>query len=174
MTVISRETYGNSCLFAKENGQRCDRFKPSAQPSGTVLVAESKSGKARRIPLTDEGRRLLESPTAALTPNEIILKKADGTTWKKNDPFERIQETCTAAQIAPPITFHGIPHTTASLLVEKGVPLAFVAEMLGHTDTRMVSKHYAHLAKSIVHDEIRAKLLSFSVRVEGKVTKLRP
>jgi integrase len=81
--------------------------------------------------------------------NEIILRKADGTAWKKNDQFEPIRETCTAAKIAPRLTFHAIRHTTASLLVEKGVPLAFVAEMLGHTDTRMVSKHYAHLAKSI-------------------------
>ena len=150
------------------------RARDFDEPSGTLLVAESKSGKPRRVPLTDEGRRLLESLTAGLTPDEIILKKADGTVWKKNDQFERIRETCAAARIAPSITFHAIRHTTASLLVEKGVPLAFVAEMLGHTDTRMVSKHYAHLARSVVHEEIRSKLPSFSVRIDGKVTKLRP
>jgi hypothetical protein len=59
------------------------------------------------------------------------------------------------------------------LLVEEGVPLAFVAEVLGHGDTRMVSKHYAHLAPSVFHETIRAKLPSFGVKVDQKVKKLR-
>jgi hypothetical protein len=46
--------------------------------------------------------------------------------------------------------------------------------MLGHSDTRMVSKHYAHLAPNIVHEEIRAKLPSFNVRIDEKVKKIRP
>ena len=150
------------------------RTRDFDEGSGTLLVAESKSGKPRRIPLTDEGRQLLESLTAGSAPEDAILTKADGSAWKKNDQFERMREACTVAKIAPAINFHAIRHTTASLLVEQGVPLAFVAEMLGHTDARMVSMHYAHLARNIVHDEIRAKLPSFSVHVSGKVTKLRP
>jgi hypothetical protein len=38
----------------------------------------------------------------------------------------------------------------------------------------MVEKHYGHLAPSHVADEIRAKLPSFGVVIEGKVRKLRP
>jgi len=30
----------------------------------------------------------------------------------------------------------------------RGVPLAVIAAQLGHADTRMVEKHYAHLATS--------------------------
>ena len=142
--------------------------------SGTLLVSDSKSGKPRRIPLTDEGRRLLESLTAGKAPDDPILTKEDGTEWRKDDQGERIRETCVAANISPPVNFHAIRHTTASLLIEKGVPLAFVAEMLGHSDTRMVSKHYAHLAPNIVHEEIRAKLPSFNVRIDEKVKKIRP
>lgn len=142
--------------------------------SGTLLVSESKSGKPRRIALTDEGRTLLDSLTAGKAPDDPILTKADGTAWRKDDQRQRILDTCVAASISPPVNFHAIRHTTASLLVEKGVPLAFVAEMLGHSDTRMVSKHYAHLAPNIVHEEIRAKLPSFNVRVDEKVKKIRP
>ena len=149
------------------------RARDFDEGSGTLLVAESKSGKSRRIPLTDEGRRLLESLVAPLAPNDLVLTKADTIGWKKNDQFKRMRETCTAANISPPVNFHSIRHTTASLLVEKGVPLAFVAEMLGHSDTRMVSKHYSHLARSVVHEEIRAKLPSFNVRVDESVKKPR-
>ena len=37
-----------------------------------------------------------------------------------------------------------------------GAPLMVVAKNLGHTDTRMVEKHYGHLAPSFVADAIRA------------------
>jgi integrase len=163
LALITGARYGE--LIAFRAGDFDDR-------SGTLLVADSKSSKPRRIPLTDEGRQLLESLTAGKGPHEVILTKKDGSAWKKDDQAGRMRETCTAANISPPINFHAIRHTTASLLVEKGVPLAFVAEMLGHSDTRMVSKHYSHLAKNIVHDEIRAKLPSFSVRVDHKVKKI--
>ena len=37
-----------------------------------------------------------------------------------------------------------------------GVPPIVVAKNLGHSDTRMVEKHYGHLAPSYVADAIRA------------------
>ena len=107
-------------------------------------------------------------------PNDFALVKADGTQWQKSEQHRRIHEACGAARIAPTVTFHGIRHTFASLLVTAGVPLAFVAEALGHADTRMVSKHYAHLAPNVVHDAIRANLPSFGVQTDEKVRKLRP
>jgi hypothetical protein len=38
----------------------------------------------------------------------------------------------------------------------KAVPMAVIAEQLGHSDTRMTEKHYAHLASSYVGDAVRA------------------
>ena len=37
-----------------------------------------------------------------------------------------------------------------------GAPLQVVAHNLGHSDTRMVEKHYVHLQPSYVADTIRA------------------
>ncbi len=50
----------------------------------------------------------------------------------------------------------GLRHTWASLAVMNGVPLLVVARNLGHSDTRMVEKHYGHLATSYVREAIRA------------------
>jgi len=36
------------------------------------------------------------------------------------------------------------------------VPLQVIAEQLGHADTRITQKHYAHLSQSYVADVIRA------------------
>jgi hypothetical protein len=41
--------------------------------------------------------------------------------------------------------------------------MGVIAVQLGHVDTRMVEKHYAHLAPSYVADTIRAKLPALGV-----------
>jgi hypothetical protein len=38
----------------------------------------------------------------------------------------------------------------------RGVPLAVIAAQLGHSDTRMVEKHYGHLSSGYVADTVRA------------------
>jgi hypothetical protein len=44
-----------------------------------------------------------------------------------------------------------------------GTPLMVVAKNLGHADTRMVEKHYGHLAPSYVADAIRAGAPRFGI-----------
>ncbi len=141
--------------------------------SGTVLVAESKSGKSRRIPLTDEGRAAFAQWTAGSEPTAPIFTREDGRPWGEQDQKRPITAACEGAKIAP-VGFHTLRHTYASALVQRGVPLAIVAEALGHSDTRMVSKHYGHLSPSHVADAIRAHLPVLGVELSGKVKNLRP
>ena len=54
------------------------------------------------------------------------------------------------------ITFHELRHTYASRLIMGGAPLAVGAAQLGHSDTRMVEKHYGHMAPRYVADTVRA------------------
>ena len=49
--------------------------------SKTLLIADSKSGKPRRVPLTEPGVALFEELTAALAPDDQIFTRADGTQW---------------------------------------------------------------------------------------------
>jgi len=53
-----------------------------------------------------------------------------------------------------------------------GVPLAVVAAQLGHSDTRMVEKHYGHLAPSYVADTVRAAFGNMGVVEETNVVPL--
>jgi integrase len=114
---------------------------------------------------------LFDALTVGKAPDDHVLVKADGSPWAKGEQHRRIRSACVAGRVS--VTFHGIRHTFASLLVMAGTPLAFVAAALGHTDTRMVEKHYAHLAPNVVHDAIRANLPSFGIQVDDKVRKLR-
>jgi integrase len=42
-------------------------------------------------------------------------------------------------------------HSFATEALVKGVGIAQVAELLGHTSTDMVSRHYGHLADNVIH-----------------------
>ena len=82
-------------------------------------------------------------------------------------------EACTRAKIKPAISFHILRHTWASHAVMNGVPLLVVAKNLGHADTRMVEKHYGHLAPSFIADAIRAGAPRYRVKDDKRVTPLR-
>ena len=79
---------------------------------------------------------------------------------------------CTAARIRPAIGINVLRHTWASLSVMNGVPLLVVAKNLGHTDTRMVEKHYGHLAPSYIADAVRKSAPRFGFKPDGKVAAL--
>ena len=82
-------------------------------------------------------------------------------------------EACTNGKIKPAISFHILRHTWASHAVMNGVPLMVVAKNLGHTDTRMVEKHYGHLAPSFIVDAIKAGAPRYRARDEKRVVPLR-
>jgi hypothetical protein len=53
-----------------------------------------------------------------------------------------------------------------------GVPLLLVAKNLGHSDTRMVEKHYGHLAPSYIADAIRAGAPRFGFQPDSRQATL--
>ena len=116
---------------------------------GTLAIRQSKSGKPRHIVLTDEGRAFFAELAAGRSGDDVMLRKADGTAWQKSHQFRPMNDAVARAKIKPEINFHGLRHTWASLAVMNGVPLMIVAKNLGHSDTRMVEKHYGHLAPSL-------------------------
>jgi integrase len=123
--------------------------------SGTVGVSQSKSNKPRHVVLTEQGSAFFASITRDRSRDEVMFLKDDGQPWLRDHQKDPIAEACELAKIKP-ANFHVLRHTWASHAVMNGVPLLLVAKNLGHTDTRMVEKHYGHLAPSYVADAIRA------------------
>ena len=151
------------------------------QQAGTVNIPRSKSGKSRHVVLTDEGRAFfariaLGKPgNSLLFERDAIARQATRTTeavirrapWGKSDQFRAMALACEAARIAPAISFHVLRHTYASRLAVRAVPLPVIAAQLGHADTRITERHYAHLAPSYVADTVRAAFGSLGIGVPG-------
>jgi integrase len=138
----------------------------------TVAVRRSKGGKPRHVVLTREGAALFKQLVRGRAGVELIFRKADGSTWGKSNQARPMAEACEQAKIDPPIGFHILRHTWASHSVMNGVPLLVVAKNLGHKDTRMVEKHYGHLAPSYVADAIREGAPRFGFKPDRKVATL--
>ena len=51
------------------------------------------------------------------------------------------------------VVFHTLRHTFASWLVQGGVPIALVSQLLGHKDLKMTMR-YSHLAPQQAHDAV--------------------
>lgn len=142
--------------------------------AGTVLVARTKRKKARHVYLTEEGRRAFSEWTAALSRDDFVFMRGNGTPWGSHDQHRPIAEARDAAGFGDDVTFHVLRHTYASILVKAGVHLSIVAQSLGHADTRMVEKHYGHLAPSHVAQAIRASLPTFGISANAKSTPSAP
>jgi integrase len=138
--------------------------------SGTVLVRTSKAGKVRHIELTTEGLDFFNETTAGRTGSEFLFHR-NGSPWRKSHQQRPLVEACGAAQISPAASFHTLRHTYASLMIMDSVPLMVVARNLGHADTRMVEKHYGHLATSYVREAIRAAK-PFGIVVQSNVVSI--
>lgn len=143
------------CRYSELTRMRVKDFDPTNH--GSVLVRLSKSGKPRRVILTQEGKAFFQALTAGRTGDELMFERdithrrkrglAEPLAWLKSDQHQLMKEACIAAGL-PVMGFHQLRHSYASALVAEGVPLALVAQLTGHADTRMLERHYAHLSPS--------------------------
>lgn len=159
-----RDLVRGALLTGCRYGELCDlRCGDLDLAVNTLAIQKSKSGKRRHIPLTDEGIAFFDGLCAGRGHEDRVFLRADGLPWGRAHQTRPMREACERAGINPPVGIHVLRHTYASLLVMRGVPLQVVSSVLGHSDTRMTQRHYAHLAPSFVADAVRASLPSFGL-----------
>jgi integrase len=137
------------------------------------LSAEAKSGKGRYVPLSEEGLSFFAEVIAGKTGDELAFTKLDGTPWSRSHQLRPMTEACEAARIRPMISFHELRHTYASLLAQAGADLLTISKLLGHADTRITSRHYAHLCDKTLANTVRTLLPSFGHKADKKVKAVR-
>lgn len=135
--------------------------------AGTLHIRKTKTNKDRHVVLTDEGTEFFKS-LAGKRPDALLL----GREWGPSHQAPLMREVCEAAKIEPPINFHALRHTWASLSIMAGMPPMVVAKNLGHADTRMVERHYGHLAPSFVADAVRRHAPRFGTSDRWKAGSL--
>jgi integrase len=131
-------------------------------------VETSKSGRPRSVALTDEGAQLFQRLSTGRAGDKPLLARDDGSAWRSSHQLRRMEEASRAANISPAVSFHILRHTYASRLAMKGAPMAVIAAQLGHQDTRMTERHYAHLGPSYVSETVRALFDRYEMSAEAE------
>jgi len=122
--------------------------------SGTVLVAQSKAARPRRIYLDEEAISFFQNVCLGRSGGERIFIQQNGKPWEKDAAKGLMAEAVKAATISL-MTFHELRHSAASRWARLGLSLAEIAPQLGHADVRMTQR-YAHLCQKTLADKVRA------------------
>jgi len=130
------------------------------EEKGQLFVAESKNGESRYVDLNDTGISFFASIAASRNGAEPLFLRNGWKEWKTSDQFRPMNEACKAAKVAG-VTFHILRHTYASHSLMAGMTIEVLAQQLGHKDTRITMRHYAHLCPTFKRESIRKNAPSF-------------
>ncbi|PAP76327.1 tyrosine-type recombinase/integrase [Rubrivirga marina] len=119
-------------------------------------AARTKSRRDRSVPLAGPAVRAFESVGRG-DREALVFVGAGGGRVNKEYASKAFLRYRRAAGLAEEIHFHSLRHTCASWLVQGGVSLVRVKEVLGHASIQTVMR-YAHLAPSTALDEVERAL----------------
>jgi integrase len=133
------------------------RFNLADTDKGQPLMLQPPKTKSSRrtVPLPPELIRelkiwKLKCPKSEL---DLVFAREDGLPYHRKAASEALDRAISKAEIKR-LTPHGLRHTFASLLLADGVPVPEVSALLGHKDSYVTWKVYAHFVKkesSAVH-----------------------
>ena len=113
-------------------------------------LTHTKSKKSRRIPINQIVKQILrEANLVSGRPEKGLVFQISPTEHGARTWLQRtFKEACSKSGIEG-IRFHDLRHTAATRLVEAGIPLHAVAELLGHSSVRMTER-YSHPQDSVI------------------------
>lgn len=80
--------------------------------------------------------------------DKLVFVNHAGNIINRNNLVSRtFKPLCQKAGV-PVLVWHEMRHTTATLLLESGIPINNVSELLGHASSVVTSKIYAHATRS--------------------------
>jgi site-specific recombinase XerD len=112
---------------------------------GMVHIRQGKGSKDRCLPMGVMLARGIKGYIAAEKPKKYLFEGKDGNAYSQRGAQWAISQAVKKAGIVKEVSLHTLRHTYATHLLEQGVNILTIKELLGHAhiDTTMV---YLHLA----------------------------
>ena len=113
---------------------------------GMIHVRQGKGRKDRMLPMGRMLARGISKYIQAEKPHQYLFEGNDGKVYSQRGAQWAITQAVKKAGIAKQVSLHTLRHTYATHLLEQGVNILTIKELLGHAhiDTTMV---YLHLAR---------------------------
>jgi integrase len=154
--------------FARETGCRPSEAMAveahHVDLANAAITMKSKTsgatGKPRVIHLTPAAVELCRQ-LMAIRPEGPLLRNVDGNPWNRHATKSRFCRLRKKLGLGKEATLESLRHGFATDGLSAGVPIKTMAELLGHSSTAMVDRHYSHM-----HDR--------KAHLKEAVGKLRP
>jgi len=116
-----------------------------------LLVKSGKGRKDRYVVLSEGFLPLLSNYLVTYKPQHFFVEGQNGKKYTASSIRKFLQRSCNAAKIRKRVTPHTLRHSYATHLLEQGVGLRHIQELLGHArpETTMI---YTHVAKKDLLD----------------------
>ncbi len=125
-----------------------------------------KHGYVENTPKTEAGNRVIALPLRAMDAirahrfRQLELKLKAGAEWENRDLvftdlqggyfspryLDKLFKKLLADGRLPPIRFHDLRHSTATILLHLGVDMKVIQEILGHSNIAMTADTYSHVS----------------------------
>ncbi len=138
---------------------------------GILAFEEPKTDRAKRtVPIADRPleylRDHIEGTVGWSDPAALLFTSPDGSVLRPTNWRQRFFNPAVQHAELAPLTPHDLRHTAASLFISAGANQWMLAEVLGHSDTRMIDRVYGHLFEKD-REDLRKRMSEKANRVSG-------
>lgn len=143
---------------------------------GVLILRDTKSGKTRAAYITEAVAAMLTSMERRGHDDLVFLSANGGRIVQISETFNRVVAALGFNNgVTDPrqkVVFHTLRHTFASWLVEQGVDLYSVKELMGH-GTLAMTERYSHLSPDKLRRAVKTLEASMDkTKTRGKVVRL--
>lgn len=110
-----------------------------------IFISNSKGRKDRVVIMAESFAPLFRNYYMTYSPQEYFIENPKGGPYSAVSVRQFLRQSCRAAKIRKRVTPHTLRHSYATHLIEDGVGLRYVQDLLGHTkpETTMIYTHVA-------------------------------
>lgn len=116
---------------------------------GLIYIRKSKGDKDRVLMFPENLKVMLRAYYIEYRPKEYLFEGKGGGMYSQSSLQKVLKKYLKISRINKSITLHGLRHSFATHLLEKGVSLAHIQNLLGHSNIK-TTMIYTHVAKSSI------------------------
>lgn len=130
---------------------------------GMLMVKKGKGRKDRAVALAEVIKPLVFNYLNTYKPRQFFIEGADGEVYSASSVRAFLRQSCRMAKIKKTVTPHTLRHSYATHMLENGVDIRYIQELLGHAkpETTMIYTHVAQKDLMKIKNPLDAMVLQF-------------
>lgn len=118
---------------------------------GLLFIRNSKGNKDRRVKLSAKLKEVIQQYLKAYAPETLLFEGQNGGQYSASSVNQVLKQAAQAAGIKRQVSSHMLRHSYATHLMDRGIDLRIIQELLGHKSSR-TTEIYTHVSQRLILD----------------------